>query len=1072
MIIRKIVKWFAILLGVILLFWGAVIGLIATPEVITPKIVDILQQHTRSEVSIKSVDLSLFTRFPNITLRIDSLRITQTKDSIDDLIFARQCRIAVDPLALLSKQLRINHVSLRDASIYIYVDSLHGPIKTFILPQQQEQVEEADSTAQVDLGEYSLMLRRLKIDSTRIIIDDRRRQFYTRVDNFGIDMSMNISSMVSDLDVVTGFSNLLVWREGEVLVKKTSLELRSKVYVDRDSMEIKFDKARMILNGIDLKARGVLRRDTIQNGIQVDVRTSLNTPSLTEFLSLIPSSVIDGKDKITTEGSVSFDMEAKGLYSESSLPILEAKLKVSDAKAKYASRKLALESVNCDSYIYVDLNTPKNSYANVKSLQVNTSGIIDLEMSGKVKNIIEDPSVDMTMKSMIDFDRFTEVFPLNEGIICSGESQSNIKTQFVLSDIQNSNYANLYLDGETTFKDLEISFDASKFSQDTSALAYLYMQAETGRMLFGDNIRAESDSRTLRSQINFVGLGYKAKSGEYVSIKDIELSAGANFDRTTSTVNGIGIRGIAKNMDVGVDTLFNANLESSDVTIIVMPKNSERNATLKTTIKSEQITASEPSFNSNISLSTVDMDLTLVKIEEKQWDMTGKVSFEDYNMLSDLFPLEVKIPNTSVSVSNKTIYLDNAELSLGQSEIIATGNIHNLMRKMFIDPRAALSGELSVRAPYLDFGELMEASNRSVLLLETEESDSVAVDSVSMLFLVPRRMDFAFDLNVEKAKMEDALIENVVSHTSIKNGAVTLDKLSLNAIGADATGEIIYRNVDRSSANVMANMSLVGVDINRIGEIMPSMDSMFPMVESFEGIVDFDVKLNTNLDSLSMPVISSLYSAMRLKGKDLVLMDSETFDELSKSMMFKNKDRNLIDSLELYALVAESQVDILPFQISIDRYTAIVGGSQVIDPETFDVDYDYHISIMKSPLPFKAGVDVTGDLNDYKFKITKAKLKKTDFDEQRTIYDEYRSGIDASADALQQEIDAKREAAKERRRAQRAEQERLEAEAAALEEEISDELIQEVEAKSQIVGEEEGEEQSTTESELQESEPQ
>lgn len=79
--------------------------------------------------------------------------------------------------------------------------------------------------------------------------------------------------------------------------------------------------------------------------------------------------------------------------------------------------------------------------------------------------------------------------------------------------------------------------------------------------------------------------------------------------------------------------------------------------------------------------------------------------------------------------------------------------------------------------------------------------------------------------------------------------------------------------------------------------------------------------------------------------------------------------------------------------MSIDRYQAIIGGSQVIDPDSFDVNYEYNVSIIKSPLPFKAGVDINGDLYDFSFKITTAKLKKTDFDEQRAIYESYRDSI-------------------------------------------------------------------------------
>lgn len=1047
MIIKKILKYLAILVGVFMLFWGVVVGIIATPEIITPQIVTLAQKYVKSEVSIKSVDLSLFTRFPNITLRIDSLRIRQTNDTVSDLLFAQRCHISVNPMALLSKNVTINRVMLHNASMYVYVDSLHGPVKTFILPENSEDEDTAaDSTSSIDISEYTLTLRRLRIDSTQLVIDDRTREFYTRVENFGIDMSMNLSSTISEMEVVTGFSNLIVWHKGDLLVKKTSMDLRSDMQFDLDSMKLSFDRARVMVNDIDLRTSGSLRQDSTAGGVIVDMRSSLSTPSLSEFLALIPPTIIDNKEAITTEGAVVFDVDVQGLYSEESMPNIGATLKIEDAKAKYASRRLSLEEVNCDAYMFVDLNTPKNSYADVKSLQINTSEIIDLTFSGRVDNILDDPVVDMTVKSDIDLDRFSEVFPLNEGIVCSGTNQSDIKMQFTLADVQNSNYADLYINGESVFRGLEVSFDASKFAQDSSSVAYLYVQAERGHLLFGDNVLAETDSRTLRSRINLQGLGYKSKTGEYVTIKDIELTLGANFDRASSVMNGMGIRGIAQNTDMGVDSLFSASLESSDLTFIVTPKSEEREATIRASISSQQISANEPNYNSDMNLSSVDMELSMQRIEPRLWDMTGTVAFSDLGLFTDLFPLEVKIPQTSVSVSNKTINLNNAELSLGGSEIVATGQIHNLMRKLFVNPREALSGELRITASHLNFSELLVATNQSVLMMDELEADTLSVSSVldeqvelvaavadstaradaGSIFLVPGRMDFVFDLNITEALFEDATIENVEGRATLKDGVLSLDRLNLRAIGAEATGSIVYRNIGRSSANLAADISLVGVDINRIGELMPSIESMLPMLESFEGMVDFDLKANTNLDSNSEPDYSTLYSAMRFKGKNLVLMDSETFADISKTLMFKNKDRNLIDSLEAYALVDGTKIDLLPFSMTMDRYSAIIGGSQVIDPETFDVDYEYNISIMKSPLPFKAGIDVTGNLEDFKYKITSAKLKKTDFDQQRGIYDEYRGNIDELANTLQQEIEARRLAMQERRRAQRLAQQQAE----------------------------------------------
>ena len=56
--------------------------------------------------------------------------------------------------------------------------------------------------------------------------------------------------------------------------------------------------------------------------------------------------------------------------------------------------------------------------------------------------------------------------------------------------------------------------------------------------------------------------------------------------------------------------------------------------------------------------------------------------------------------------------------------------------------------------------------------------------------------------------------------------------------------------------------------------------------------------------------------------------------------------------------------------LQIDRYKAAVGGTQGLD-----MNFNYHISVLKSPLPFKAGVNITGNLDKMKIRIGKAKYK-------------------------------------------------------------------------------------------------
>lgn len=65
-----------------------------------------------------------------------------------------------------------------------------------------------------------------------------------------------------------------------------------------------------------------------------------------------------------------------------------------------------------------------------------------------------------------------------------------------------------------------------------------------------------------------------------------------------------------------------------------------------------------------------------------------------------------------------------------------------------------------------------------------------------------------------------------------------------------------------------------------------------------------------------------------IHGENMVLLDGETFTEISKMLHFKNKKRNMIDKISVEMLVRDNQIEIFPFVIEMDRYRAAVSGVQ------------------------------------------------------------------------------------------------------------------------------------------------
>jgi hypothetical protein len=52
----------------------------------------------------------------------------------------------------------------------------------------------------------------------------------------------------------------------------------------------------------------------------------------------------------------------------------------------------------------------------------------------------------------------------------------------------------------------------------------------------------------------------------------------------------------------------------------------------------------------------------------------------------------------------------------------------------------------------------------------------------------------------------------------------------------------------------------------------------------------------------------------------------------------------------------------------MDKYQAVISGRH-----NFDLSFDYHVSIVDSPLPVKLGLDLKGNMEDFSVSLAKCK---------------------------------------------------------------------------------------------------
>lgn len=375
-------------------------------------------------------------------------------------------------------------------------------------------------------------------------------------------------------------------------------------------------------------------------------------------------------------------------------------------------------------------------------------------------------------------------------------------------------------------------------------------------------------------------------------------------------------------------------------------------------------------FNANetkLALGVAGIKAKLEKKNDSLWIPRGIVGFDRLLVHTPEFGLPLRVRKTAVTVDGPKITLRNASLKIGHSDMVATGEVMGLYRAM--TKNETLKARLAISSEMIDCNQLINSFSLS------EDSVSVAVtDTVSptemKLFVLPGNLDFELQTDLKKVVFGKVEFEDVCGKVDLKNRTLYLRNLEMRALDADMKAVMVYRADSVRGGYTGFDFKIRDINIAKLVDFIPSMDTIVPMLRSFEGRVQFDVVAEARLDSNMNIRIPTLRSAMYIKGDSLVLMDGETFAEISKMLMFKNKKKNVFDSISVNVVVNDGSVLVYPFQVSIDRYKAAIGGEQGLD-----MNFKYHISILKSPLPFKAGVNISGNLDKMKIRVGKAKYK-------------------------------------------------------------------------------------------------
>ena len=604
----------------------------------------------------------------------------------------------------------------------------------------------------------------------------------------------------------------------------------------------------------------------------------------------------------------------------------------------------------------------------------------------------------------------------------------HFRADFTLADTH-LNFSDLVRDGSLEFnlkgvnsKDGVLDADLTGFS--LKALGVTLDATVLGRDLLGENPQVDLDADALarlRALRSLLPEGMSADGDLKISADGTLAKSGADLLASVSTGK------------LRAQTPF-GRIAADDVKIVAGARN--KTESLRRGRRPHREGMEVPEFLREEDFRAADIDVQLdtsITKLVKTWNPRGSIHVGHAVVITPKFPLRNSLDGLDASFNTNEIKIDTVRVRTGESDLALKGFLRGFGRVLTGRGRGLYRVDLDAKSGYLNLNQILaavEAGKDAEVDTSSVKSDEEYIKEVEMvsgdaeseglkLFVIPANVIGDVRLKANLVKYDVYNARNVGARIQMKERTVLVSDLAATTDAGSVSGDAFYSTKTKQNIGAGFDISLRDVTAEKIIEMVPAVDSLVPMLSSFKGLLNCTFCATTKLDTSFRIHPRSLDGAFYIKGQELTLNQEGDFKKLARLLMFRDRRKGRIDSLYIGGIVTDSKVRVFPFRLDLDRYSLSLGGTHA-----FDGDFDYKVSLLRSPILIKFGVRLKGpDFNHIDWRLIRPQFVNAYMPEFRkevdkmiryqrmTIRNVYKEGSDAASRAGKRalkELDSRR----------------------------------------------------------------
>ncbi len=995
------------LLGIVLIAAVIVSNIVLSPKKLTRLVKKHAPEFVTCDLQLEMADLTLFKTFPNVGVEIDKVILVNPMQNApsDTLADIGQVIVSTNLRKILkSDEIVVNKCVLKDARLNLFRDengltnydvfvsdtmpkeTVSKPFK-YSIDVQGVQLKNvnlfyADSISKMTatLQQLNLNLKGdlkekdinadLNLKASALALQMPKLAASTQ--NIGIAYKgsiQNYKQINGDVDLNTPDICL---QSGEKYLNHDTVRLHLPLNLDLNNMAGSLRQAKIGLNNylIDLDGSASYSQN---RDITLDLAFATNDLIIEDVTGFLPEKAKTSLNSMTFSGKARLsEGQVKGILNDSLMPLIQVKVHTDKATVDIHSMPYPFTDVHLDALLNLNLNDKSSADVCQITAVMNKSHI---RANGLVDNFTKKLAFNMDVEADMPLTDLKKFLPKN--IKLDGQSDVKLKVNCGLKEL---------LDALTKFQfnqanlkgNIAINRFAINMSDTILATAPRFQLAVTlpaSRQINGrKGAYVAIDTRQLQAQV-----GKKINA----ELTDLKLNA------TADNIKG-GLNGILANADLTVSALTadydTVHLDTKQAHIVATTTpQSTKNLQAHVIFDSKTLTAYT---GKAYHFTASDFDIDIVARQDKskkdvlnQWNPTANFNLKNAEVHVAKTNNDFVIPTIDFLFNPEELNIRESAVRIGQSDMSLKGRITGINEWME-DHNQLVKGNLELSSQFLNIDEIMALTSGLGRSSDSTQIASEESDKEDNPFMVPETVDFTFDINSKSAIYGNFDLHDLGGQLTVKDGTLVLNQIGFTNKAAEMQLTAIYQSPRKNHLFLGMDFHLLDVQINDLISMIPVIDTLVPMLKTFDGNGEFHITAQTNLKSNYEPKISTLRAAADIEGQNLYVRDTASFTKTTNMLKISTNGEFKIDSLDVQLTVFRNEIDLYPFLISIGKYKAVASGRH-----NLDMSCNYHISVTDTPLPTRLGIDISGNMKNLKYSLAPCKYKNLYRPEKRSDTD-------------------------------------------------------------------------------------